>query len=137
LSDVLMGKIPVHEAMIPIENTKLCVVPAGQVSPDAADLIAGGISDLLGKLYHEFENIIIDAPSILACPESQQMAGLADSVVVVVKARSTTDKELAGTLSMLWHARANIIGLVMNQMKRSDCSACGFYPSRYADYARR
>jgi len=137
LSDVLMGKIPVHEAIIPIETTKLSVMPAGRTSLDASDLIAAGISDVLAPLHAEFEMIIIDAPSILGCPESQQMAGLADSVVVVVKARSTTDKELAVAVSTLHHAHANIIGLVMNQMKRSDRTAYGYYPPRYADYARR
>jgi Mrp family chromosome partitioning ATPase len=112
-------------------------MPAGRTSLDASDLIASGISDVLAPLYDEFDLIIIDAPSVLGCPESQQMSSLADSVVLVVKARSTTDKELFGAVATLLHAQANIIGLVMNQVKRSDRAAYGYYPSRYADYARR
>jgi capsular exopolysaccharide synthesis family protein len=137
LSDVLMGKLPWRDAIIRVGPQELYMMPAGQASRHASDLIGGGISDLLEKVYSDFEMIIIDAPSMLGCPESQQMAALADSVVVVVKARSTTSKELTRTLSALQRARANILGLVINKVTRSDRAAYGFYPSSYADYARR
>jgi capsular exopolysaccharide synthesis family protein len=136
LSDVLAGRIPFREAIVQIEHN-LYLLPAGPVCPGSSDLIGSRISGLLEEAYREFEMVIVDSPALVACPESQQIAAFADGTVVVVKARSTTSKELARTLSALSRARANIMGLALNQVKSSDGITYGYYPSSYVDYARR
>ena len=136
LSDVLAGRLPFRKAIVQIEGD-LYLLPAGPVCSGMSDLVGTRIAGILEEACGEFEIVIIDAPSLLACPESQQIAAFADGTVVVVKARSTTSNELARTLAGLSRARANIMGIVLNHMKRSDGKAYGYYPSSYVEYARR
>jgi polysaccharide biosynthesis transport protein len=119
LSDVLTHRASWREAMIKIDPYSLYVVPAGPVSRKAADMLARGTAELFDQICREFDVVIVDAPPLLGFSESHELAGMADSVILVTKAEKTRGKSVAKALRALIHARANIMGLVMNQVKSS------------------
>jgi capsular exopolysaccharide synthesis family protein len=120
LSDVLQGRITWREAMIKIAPLDFYVVPAGTRVDGVRDFISSAVADVFRTDCSEFDLVIIDGPALLDCWESQQLAALTDGVIVVVKGRSTTEKQLGDALSTLLRARANIMGLVVNGVSPSD-----------------
>jgi Mrp family chromosome partitioning ATPase len=62
----------------------------------------------------------VDAPPVLAASEAQELAGVADGVLLLTKAAETGAKQVSDAMSALSRARANVVGLVLNQVKSSD-----------------
>jgi polysaccharide biosynthesis transport protein len=127
-ADVLQGKRSYADAIRKSEQPGLFVMPAGPLPQRATDLISIGFSKLLDKVRREFDLIIIDAPHVLGASETQELAGLADGVLFLTKASATNGKLVSDALSTVLRTGANLIGVVMNQVKPS---AAAGYPHHY------
>jgi polysaccharide biosynthesis transport protein len=129
LSDLLMSGMNHRypEAILPIDGSNLHLMPAGPVRPQSADLLDIGFADLLNRVAQDYELTIIDAPPMLGISDAQTVASMVDGVLVVAKAESTPGKALSETLARLLRIRANIMGVVMNQVKPSSGSSHGYY----------
>jgi polysaccharide biosynthesis transport protein len=116
-TEVLKGKASCADAIIQLEQPGLSLMPAGRMSRTAADLISTRASAVLTKLYQDFDLIIVDAPPVLAAAEAQELAAVADAVLLLTKAAETGAKQVSDAISILSRARANVVGLVLNQVK--------------------
>ncbi len=119
-----------------MDDLNLYVLPAGHPSRNAADLISMGFAATLEIASRDFDLVIVDGPPMLGIAESQEMAGLVDGVLLLTKAGSTTGRAVAETLASLLRVRANILGVVMNQVKPSSCYGPYYYYSSNAENAR-
>jgi Mrp family chromosome partitioning ATPase len=88
------------------------------------------------EMARDYDLVILDAPPLLGFAESLQMASAADGVVVVTKAGETSRKAVAAAISTLGHLRANVLGLVLNQVKKSH-SDHYYYYGYYGKYYKR
>jgi len=137
LSNVLMGEMTWKMATLPIERVaNLDVIFSGPPSHRAADLIGPLLGDMLDEFAKEYELIIIDAPPLLGFSEPLQMAAIADGVLVVSLAGETNRKAVGSLLSALKRLRANVIGLVLNGVKRDTSEGYSYY-SYYSSYHDR
>ncbi len=128
LSNVLMGEMPWRNAVIPTEQSpNLHVILSGPPSHRAADLIGPLLGDMLDEFGKEYDLIIIDAPPLLGFAEPLQMATIADGVLIVSRAGETKRKAVSSLLSALHRLRANVIGVVLNQVKRDSSDGYGYY----------
>jgi len=75
----------------------------------------------------------VDAPPILGFPEPLQMAAAVDGVVMVAVAGETNRKAIELALSTLRRLRANVLGLVLNEIT-SDSSEGYYYHGYYGKY---
>jgi capsular exopolysaccharide synthesis family protein len=116
-TDVLKGKASCADAIIQLAQPGLSLMPAGRMSRTAADLISTRASAVMAKLRLDFELVIVDAPPVLAASEAQELAGVADGVLLLTKAAETGAKQVSDAMSALSRARANVVGLVLNQVK--------------------
>ncbi len=137
LSNVLSGDAKWREVVnCPLNNPSLSVITAGSPNRRAADLVGSLLANLLEEMSHEYELIVLDAPPLLGFAESLQMASMADGVVIVTRAGDTNRKAVAAALSTLAQLRANVVGLVLNQVKRSH-SDHYYYYGYYGKYYKR
>jgi polysaccharide biosynthesis transport protein len=136
LSDVLAGRVSWQEVMVRIDPWELYVVPAGPVSRRAADMFVQAASQLFEEVSREFDIVLVDAPPLLGFAESHLLASMADSVIVVTKAETTSGKTVSKALDALIRDRANIMGLVMTQVKSASLKAYGDYGYGY-NYGHR
>ena len=111
----------------------LYVLPAGPSSRRCADLIGANLKEILAQAEAEYDLVIVDAPPILGFPEPLQMAAAADGVVMVAVAGETNRKALDIALSTLRRLRANVLGLVLNEIT-SDSSEGYYYHGYYGKY---
>gem|GEM_PF-3448027 len=119
LADVLAHHISPVDVIVEVEIPGLFVMPAGPPMLNAADLISLGFAGVLDKVRNNFDFVIVDAPPMLGLSEAQELATMVDGVLVIAKAEVTSAKELADTLTVLNRSGANVLGVVMNQVKLS------------------
>jgi len=131
LSDVLSCRAGWREVMVRIDPYELFVIPAGPVSHRGADMFVQTAAELLEQVTSEFDLVVVDAPPLLGFAESHLLASMTDSVIVVTKADTTSGKAVSKALDALMRDRANIMGIVMTQVKGSSLKAYGDYAYGY------
>jgi Mrp family chromosome partitioning ATPase len=139
LSNVLTGELSWQEAVIPIEEKpNLSLLPSGLGSHRAADLIGPRLATLLDEFVKEYALVILDSPPLLGFAECLQMAAAADGVVIVSRAGETKRRAIAEVIGVLRRLRANIVGVVLNQMNsntsRDGYDYYGYYGKKYSNY---
>lgn len=95
----------------------LDVIAAGPPSRKASDLIGARMVDLIDEASKEYDLVIVDAPPLLGFAEPLQMATGVDGVLVVACAGKTSRKAVGSVLATLTRLRANVVGVVLNQVK--------------------
>ena len=140
LSNVLNGESIWHDVVIPIEGRpNLTLLPAGLGSHRAADLIGPRLATLLDEFAKNYDMVILDSPPLLGFAECLQMASAADGVLIISRAGDTRRKAVAEVISVMHRVRANILGVVLNQVGKNTSadgySYYGYY--RYGHYQKQ
>ncbi|MEQ1946413.1 MAG: polysaccharide biosynthesis tyrosine autokinase [Bryobacteraceae bacterium] len=136
LSNALLGEIPWREAVISLESRPgLYVLPAGPPSRKASDLVGRGLTELLEDASSEYDLIILDAPPLLGFAEPLQMATAVDGVIIVARAGQTSRKAVASVLATLNRLRAQVVGVVLNEVHK-ELSDSYYYYGYYRSYYR-
>ena len=134
LSNVLLNELAWRSALLKVTGIPdLDILSAGSVSRRASDLIGTGLQPLLDEASREYDLIILDAPPLLGFPEPLQMATAVDGVIIVARAGQTSRKGVASVLTTLNRLRANVIGLVLNEIHR-EISDTYYYYGYYGKY---
>lgn len=119
LSNVLQGEVGWREAVRqPAAACALDLITAGPPSRRAAGLLGSRMAGLIDEWQKEYDLVILDGPPLLGFAESLQIATLADGVLIVTRAGQTNRKAVAAAISTLQHLRVNVVGLVLNQVKK-------------------
>jgi capsular exopolysaccharide synthesis family protein len=138
LSDVLTGVLGWRDVVVPVpDRPNLFVIPSGPASRRASDLIGPMMVDILDETAKEYDLVLIDAPPILGFAEPLQMAAAADGVLMIAFAGETTRKAAATALATLRRIQANVLGLVLNQVKKELSDSYyyyGYYRRYYQQY---
>jgi capsular exopolysaccharide synthesis family protein len=134
LSNVLTGELPWQDVIVPVEGRpNLSILPAGPGSHRAADLMGPRLATLLDEFAKEYDLAILDSPPLLGFAECLQMATAADGVLIISQAGETKRKVVAEVISVLNRVRANIVGVVLNQVSQNT-SADGYSYYGYYRY---
>ncbi len=90
LADLLYGDQPLDRCLRHLGESLLWLVPAGSVRSRHVDLAKmKQLTALLRELRSRFEYILVDAPPILPLADMNVLAGLADVLVLVIRAGVT------------------------------------------------
>jgi capsular exopolysaccharide synthesis family protein len=137
LASILQNGLQWREKLVKlVELPDLDVLPAGFSSRRAADLIGASLPRILEEAVPDYDLLIIDAPPILGFPEPLQMAAAVDGVVVVALAGQTNRNAVGSALSTLQRVRANVVGLVLNEVTRDLSDSYHYYYGYYGKYYR-
>ncbi len=135
LSNVLLQQISWRDALIRMpEPVCLDILPAGPSTRRASDLIGTGLAELVEEAAREYDLVVLDAPPLLGFAEPLQMASAVDGVIVVARAGDTSRTALASVITTLARLRANLIGVVLNEVHRE--ISPGYYYSYYNRYSK-
>jgi polysaccharide biosynthesis transport protein len=137
LTTVLTTGIEWRSVVLRQENLPtLDILPAGPPSRRAADLVGASLTALLEDACGEYDLVVLDSPPLLGFPEPLQMAASVDGVLAVALAGRTNRKALSATVNTLKRLRANVVGVVLNEV-RADSSENYYYhysPKYYKHY---
>ena len=139
LSACLAGTQSASEAVQAVEQIPgLHVVTAGHMPPYPSEMLASdAMPQLLRQWREEFRYIVIDTPPVLAVTDAAVCAQIADVVVLVARSEQTRRQSLLRTRDILRKVRANIAGVVVNDIDFNSVEYCeyyGHYGSKYSSY---
>jgi len=114
----------------------LDVMPGGTRLSDPAGLFnSRRTREILARLRAEYQLIVLDSPPIVPIADSHFLAGLADGVIVVVRARQTRRELLQGAIESL--GATNILGIVLNDVEYGDTRYAYAYRYYQRNYTGR
>jgi polysaccharide biosynthesis transport protein len=137
LSNVLVGDASAGDALRKTAVPNLYLLTAGRIPPNPAELLgSGAFKDLLASIRERFDWIVIDTPPVMAVTDPNIVASLADGVVFVIGAETTSYRIARRALQQLEHAHAAFAGAVLNnvQIQRHAYYYSQYYRREYASY---
>jgi capsular exopolysaccharide synthesis family protein len=138
LSNVLMKELSWQDAVVTMDEPHgLHILPAGPSTRRASDLIGMGLAELVEEATREYDLVVLDAPPLLGFAEPLQMATAVDGVIVVARAGDTSRKALSSVITTLARLRANLVGVVLNEVHREVSAGYYYYYGHYSKYYGR
>jgi capsular exopolysaccharide synthesis family protein len=135
LSNVLLQQISWRDAVVRMDEPKgLDILPAGPPTRRASDLVGMGLAELIEEATREYDLVVLDAPPLLGFAEPLQMATAVDGVIVVARAGDTSRKALGTVITTLHRLRANLVGVVLNEVHREVSAGYYYYYGHYSKY---
>jgi len=102
LADYLAGDVALDDCLHRMEEVPLWVLPAGAVESHGMSLSKlPQVGTLLESLRPRFDYILLDAPPILPLADMNVLAGMADILILVVRAGVTPQEIVVKAMDML------------------------------------
>ena len=133
LSTVLTRPNEHNDILAPVpELPNLFVLPTGPRPPNPAEMLSSHrMEEQLRQWMRDYDRVVLDTAPVLAVSDTQAMASLADTVVLVVRAGVTRKRALIRARDLLWRINAPVAGVVVNDV---DMRLENFYTYRYGMY---
>ena len=132
ITDYLLGKVPLHQAIRRIAGTDLWVMPAGEAVINPLELLnLREVKLLLDRLPTLFNWIILDSPPLLFAADANLLSTLCHGTLLVVRIGHTTIDSV--TRAMQSMSNNNVLGIVVNGARRGELySKYTYYHSYYS-----
>jgi len=106
----------------------LWVIPSGPIPPNPSEMLASDrFAELLSELRAKFDVVVIDTPPSLAVTDPQIVASKCDGVLLVINAGKVKRQSAVRVKEGLDRVNARLLGVVLNNMKRSKADAQYYY----------
>ena len=128
LTNVLMKKIELNEAVNSTDVDNLYVLTSGPIPPNPAELLGSKMmKELLLQIRNEFDTIIIDTPPILAVTDAQIVANSCDGTVLVISSGKAEIEDAKKATEMLQSSSSTLLGAILNNKKTIGNSGYYYY----------
>ena len=121
--DVLTSDTTADEATIKTRYDNLSIIPThttlARAEYDLGDVENGEyiLKNKLGVLRNKYDYIIIDTPPVLLLSDALALATVTDGTVVVCRHQVSYISDIERALDTLSFAKANVLGVVVNDYK--------------------
>jgi protein-tyrosine kinase len=131
ITDYLLGKVPLHQAMRKIAGTNLYIMTAGEAVINPLELLnLRDVKLLLDRLPTLFNWIIMDSPPLLFAADANLLSTLVHGTLLVVRIGHTTIDSVTRAMQSL--CNNNVLGIVVNAARRGELySKYTYYHSYY------
>jgi len=132
ITDYLLGKVQLHEAMRRVAGTNLYVMPAGEAVINPLELLnLKEVKQMIDRLPSLFNWIILDSPPLLFAADANLLATLCHGTILVVRIGATTIDSITRAMQSL--CQNNVLGIIVNGARRGELySKYTYYHSYYA-----
>jgi capsular exopolysaccharide synthesis family protein len=140
LSNVLIGDVPVNDAIRATTVKNLSLLSAGHIPPNPAELLGSPrYLALFDELKTRFDWIIIDAPPVMPVTDAAIVARPAGGVLFVIGSEMTPRQSAQTAIDHLRAAQAKFVGAVLNKVNvhRHAYYYAPYYRKDYAKYYQR
>jgi capsular exopolysaccharide synthesis family protein len=134
LSELLGGTAKLMDVITVDPTTKAYMIPAGSMTPNAADLLMSqAMLDLIAALRDAFDYIVMDAPPLLAVVDALALAAVADKILVIVEWCHTPYASVYEAFRVLGSEANRVAGVVLNKVDFDKLPGYGryYYRSKY------
>ena len=121
LSDYLMGDVELIDALCETNITNFTYFSCGNDHPNPIGLLCSTHFEILmGNVREEYDIVLFDTPALASVVDGAIVASKVDATLLVVKMGLTTLTSLKRVKEQLENLNANILGVVLNKVKKRD-----------------
>lgn len=121
LSDVLLGKCTLEEALRPTVHEGMSVLSAGKHLDTGTELLGSArFTEIMQELRGRFDRIVVDTPPVLGLSDTAVMQAQVDGVLFVIWSAHTSIRTMKTAIEMLQSNSANFYGFVLNRLDLSE-----------------
>jgi protein-tyrosine kinase len=125
LTDVLMGGATLEDALVPLADYHLTILPSGVPATHPAELLgSAAMRRTLDALRTRFDRVILDMPPVSPLADVHIVAAMADGLLMIVRAGVTQKPAIERALAGL--DASKVLGLVLNETGGEDGAAEGY-----------
>ncbi|PKN02041.1 MAG: hypothetical protein CVU77_01080 [Elusimicrobia bacterium HGW-Elusimicrobia-1] len=120
-ADLMLGELSVeHIIDVPgIENLK--IVTCGEIPTNPIDFLnSASTKTFIKSLSQSFELVILDCPPVLLFADPLIISSIADATILVYQVGKMSRNALKRAKDQLAGVKANLVGVVLNDIKASD-----------------
>jgi capsular exopolysaccharide synthesis family protein len=117
LGDVLLGSVPLMDALVAMQGSpNLLVLPGGEASDERAHLVAGMAMDsIMESLRGQFDFIVLDSSPIIPYAEGRALSTMTDGIIFVTRSGITPGPAMARSMELLSEVNSpRILKVVLN-----------------------
>jgi receptor protein-tyrosine kinase len=131
ITDYLLGRVPLHQAIKKVAGTNLYLMPAGEAVINPLELLnLREVKHLLDRLPTLFNWIVLDSPPLLFAADANLLSTLSHGTLLVVRVGHTTIDSVTRAMQSL--CNNNVLGIVVNGARRGELySKYTYYHSYY------
>jgi capsular exopolysaccharide synthesis family protein len=133
LGELLSRKIDLPMAIHQSDIENLWVMPAGDLLPNPAELLARGeMGDIVRRVSEKFDRIVIDTAPVTAVSDTLLLVEHAQAICLVTYGGKTPRKWVLRALKLIAEAGSRPVGVILNQMALR-MGAYSYYPGKYGE----
>lgn len=118
LSSYLIGKKSLEEVIFQSDFPNLHIIPSGPIPPNPGELASSQrAKDMFTILKEKYDFIIVDCPPIGVVSDIYPIAGIADSVLLMVRHGLTKKNMLSNTIEEVHNQGIHNLNLLVNDVK--------------------
>lgn len=128
LTTMLVGSADFEDARIRWSHTSLWVLPAGEVPPNPAELLASArMREVLGEMRRQCDVMVVDTAPLLSVSDATIIAQNVDTTIVVADVTRVRIGQMSRALDALENARAQVAGILLSRVKRQRGDDYNYY----------
>ncbi|MBD2848583.1 polysaccharide biosynthesis tyrosine autokinase [Paenibacillus sp. IB182496] len=133
LTSVLSQQQELKDALLTTSIAGLSILPSGPIPPNPSEmLVSRRMNALLETASRLYDVVIIDTPPIMMVTDAQIVASKCDGVVLVIDSGHVKRESARKAKASLEHVNARLLGVVLNNVKRSKAES---YYAYYGEQA--
>lgn len=137
LSNVLVGRADIAEAVSPTDIENLHIMPCGALPPNPSELLgSSAMQRTLEALKQDYEVVLFDSPPVIAVTDAAVLARWVDGVFLVVKAGHTSKEAAFRSYALLNQVKAKVLGTLLNSVKVESMYGSYYYYYHYHYYTQ-
>ena len=119
VTNYLTGQNKLDEIVQPGGHENFFYIPAGNIAPNPAELLAQGHFDqLIAETLTRFDRVVVDSAPIHAVSDTLMMLHPIQTACLVIRSGKTPRKSAARAIELLQKADAPLAGLILNRQAR-------------------
>lgn len=131
LSQLLVGSVTADAAIQRAGDSRLWVLPAGQIPPNPSELLGSRrMHDLVSELGRQFF-VIIDAPPVLAVTDAQLLSRHTDGTILVSVPGRTRAEGIRKAVESIRGVGSAVYGVVLNRTTSSRLNRLRYGDAEY------
>ncbi|MDM7925916.1 MAG: polysaccharide biosynthesis tyrosine autokinase [bacterium] len=117
LTNVLVGRLSMEEAVKPTKIDHLSLVTSGTLPPNPSELLASKMMhQFIQRATSQYDIVLFDTPPIIAVTDAAVLASQLDGAILVIRSGVTNRDALLHSKALLDNVKANMLGILINGM---------------------
>ncbi len=137
-TNVLVGDAEVEDVLQDTEVPGLRLLPSGPLPPNPAELLESDqMTEMIERLGDLADVVIFDSPPAVMLADAVIMASKLDRTILVAESGQITERAITDVERLFRHARAEVLGIVLNKLRVTGGDYYYYYYYYYYDYSSR